>query len=83
MNALGPNQPTPVAANTDTGVSSSNLIENVASSFEESFATQVALQEIMLDYQIRSESLRSISEGVQKNIDVVENERQDISQSQE
>ncbi len=63
--------------------SSSDLIGDVASSFEEAFATQVALQEIMLDYQIRSEALRSISEGVQKNIDVVENERQDISQSQE
>ena len=65
------------------GVSSSDLIGDVSASFEEAFATQVALQEILLDYQIRSEALRSISEGVQKNIDVVENERQDISQSQE
>ncbi len=65
------------------GAPASDLIGDVASSFEEAFATQVALQEILLDYQIRSEALRSISEGVQKNIDVVENERQDISQSQE
>lgn len=75
----------PVEPPTDPtgGTSSSDLIGDVASSFEEAFATQVALQEILLDYQIRSEALRSISEGVQKNIDVVENERQDISQSQE
>ena len=68
---------------TEDVTSSSDLIGDVSASFEEAFATQVALQEILLDYQIRSEALRSISEGVQKNIDVVENERQDISQSQE
>jgi len=60
-----------------------DLVGSVQENLQDSLEINSRLQQLYLAYSTFTEALRIISEAVQKAIDISENERQDISQSQE